>query len=172
MPGAISQLQMLYVPEEDRILFRVNTTDRQQFRFWLTRRYSVLLLKVLKEHQESDPDVSLQDSPEAKQAVQSFKQELAMSSANFEEAFNENANELPLGEVIPVAYKLSYNVSGGNLNVTIEPMEGRGINMAIDRNINMSITNLLMVAAQKGAWRFEDMNLSSGGSQEDKIVIN
>ena len=78
MSGAISQLQMLYVPEEDRILFRVNTTHRQQFRFWLTRRYAVLMLKVLREHQETDPDVSIQESPEARLAVKSFKQERAV----------------------------------------------------------------------------------------------
>ena len=172
MPGSISQLQMLYVPEEDRILFRVNTSERQQFRFWLTRRYSILLLKVLREHQASDPDVSMQDSREAKQAVQSFKQEQAMTSANFEEAFSEDPNELPLGEEIPVAFKLSYTANGGSLNVSIEPRQGQGISMAIDRSINMSLTALLVNAAGQGHWELASAAQNATRASQDNIVIN
>ena len=172
MPGAINQLQMLYVPEEDRILFRVNTTQREQFRFWVTRRYALLMLKVLNEHQETDPDISMQESIEARQAIKSFKEERAMTSANFNEAFEEGANELPLGEEIPVAFKLSYQVNEGNLNIAIQPKEGQGINMAIDRNINISLTNLLMNAAQKGEWGFDGLGFAGGGSGQERIVIN
>ncbi len=75
MPGALSQIQMLYNAEEDRILFRVNSTDQLEFRFWITRRFSGLLLKVLKQHREKDPDVMTQSTPEAKEALASFKQE-------------------------------------------------------------------------------------------------
>jgi len=171
MQGAMSQLQMLYVPEEDRILFRVNTTVRQQFRFWLTRRYSILLLKVLQDHLESDPDITTQGSPEAKEAVKTFKQEKAMTSANFKEQFDESANELPLGQDIPVAFKLTYNLNEGNLSIGIEPREGQGINMAIDRNINVSMTSLLLAAAQKGEWRLAEMGVISQPHQ-DNIVIN
>lgn len=172
MPGTISQLQMLYVPEEDRILFRVNTTERQQFRFWLTRRYAVILLKVLRDHFDSDPDVSIQGTPEAKEAVKTFKQEKAMSSANFKEQFDETANELPLGQDIPVAFKLTYNLKDGNLNIGIQPKEGQGINMAIDRNINVSMTNLLLVAAQKGEWGLQAPGAGSGAPPQENIVIN
>jgi hypothetical protein len=31
MSSAINQMQMLYNPEEDRILFRVNTSDNKEF---------------------------------------------------------------------------------------------------------------------------------------------
>ena len=49
MSNSLSQMQMLYVSEEDRILFRVNSTSGEEFRFWLTRRYVLLLIKVLKD---------------------------------------------------------------------------------------------------------------------------
>lgn len=173
MPGSISQLQMLYVAEEDRILFRVNTTERQQFRFWLTRRYTILLLKVLKEHIDADPDVSLQESPEAKEAVKSFKREKAMSSANFQKKFDDAPNELPLGDEIPVAFKLTYNLRDGNLNIGVQPKDGQGINMAIDRNINVSMTGLLLGAARKGEWGLDQIAAAGTGEVgADKIVIN
>lgn len=170
MTGAISQMQMLYVPEEDRILFRVNTTANHQFRFWLTRRYTLLLLKVLKEHLESDPDVSMQESPEAKEAVRSFKQEQAIQSANFKEDFREESNELPLGQDIPVAFRLTYNIKEGNLNIGVQPKEGQGINMAINQDINTSLTQLLLGAARKGEWGLEGV-IQPVNAQEN-IVIN
>lgn len=170
MTGAISQMQMLYVPEEDRILFRVNTTANHQFRFWLTRRYTILLLRVLKEHMESDPDVSMQGTPEAKEAVKSFKQEKAIQSANFKESFREEANELPLGQDIPVAFKLTYNIKEGNLNVGLQPKEGQGINMAINQEINSSLTQLLLGAAKKGEWALE--GVAQPAASQENIVIN
>ena len=171
MTGSISQMQMLYNPEEDRILFRVNTTGRQQFRFWLTRRYALLMLKVLREHMENDPDLSTLDNPEAREAVKSFKQEQAVSSANFREQFDEAADDLPLGSDIPVAFKLTYNLNDGNLNLGIQPKEGQGINMSLDRNINASLTQLLLSAAQKGEWGIDVLgNAAIAG--RDNIVIN
>ena len=96
--NAISQMQMLYVPEEDRVLFRVNSADGKQFRLWLSRRYIQLVVQALQKHLDSDPDLSSQATPAAKQAVQSFKQEQAMQGVNFEKEFEEQAEQLPLGE--------------------------------------------------------------------------
>lgn len=172
MTGAISQMQMLYNAEEDRILFRVNTTDRQQFRFWVTRRYAILLLKVLREHQESDPDISTQGTPQAREAVKSFKQEKAIESANFKEEFVEEANDFPLGREIPVAFRLTYNMKGNSLNVGIQPKEGQGINIAINQEINTSLSELLLSAARKGEWGLDHTSPLQGEQRQDNIVIN
>lgn len=170
MTGGISQIQMLYNPEEDRILFRVNSTDNQEFRFWLTRRFSILILKVLREHLDSDPDISTQGTPEARQAVKEFKQEQAMSSANFKEQFHDQDNELPLGADAKVAFKLTYNRKADNLHLGIEPKDGQGINMVINRDINLSVTRLLLDAAKKGDWRLEGW--TADVDREQGKVIN
>ena len=120
MSGAISQIQVVYDPEEDRILFRLNSTEQQQFRFWLTRRYTILLLKVLAEHLDKDPDVTVQGTPTAREAVRSFKQEEAVRNANYAESFREDANELPLGQDVLTAYRLSYSVKNGILHLGIQ----------------------------------------------------
>ncbi len=172
MTGAISQMQMLYDPEEDRILFRLNTLSRQQFRFWLTRRYALLLLRVLKEHVERDPDISIQGTPAAKEAVKSFKQEQAIRSANFKQEFDEAVADLPLGQAIPVAFKLTYNMNDGNLNIGIQPKTGQGINMAINREINNSLTQLLVSAARKGEWGLEPVAGGRATGEQEKIIIN
>ncbi|MCB1645078.1 MAG: hypothetical protein KDI36_06475 [Pseudomonadales bacterium] len=156
MTGAISQMQMLYIPEEDRILFRVNSVDRQEFRFWITRRYAILMFRVLKEHWDSDPDISVQATPEAKEALRNFKQEQATSGADFSKEFADQPAEMPLGEEAKLAFKLTYNIQGQNMLLGIEPQTGKGISMTINRSINSSLTQLLRAAVSKAEWRLDE----------------
>ncbi len=170
MRSGISQMQVLYHAEEDRILFRVNSTDKKEFRFWVTRRFSILLLKVLKDHMDLDPDVSVQETPDAKQAVKEFKQEKAIQEANFEQKFNEESKELPLGDEIPLAFKLTYKILNENLQLCVEPKIGPGMNMVLNRQINSSLVQLIKSAAGKANWNLGSPGLSL--DQREKRVVN
>lgn len=155
MSGSINQMQMLYVPEEDRILFRVNSTDKQEYRLWLTRRYALLLNKVFEAHLGSDPDVSTQETPEAKQAIQEFKQEKAMEGANYKQAFDEKPNELPQGNQVPLGFKINYKIQGENMQLTLDPKEGPGLNIVINRQITANLAQLLKNASNQGEWSLQ-----------------
>ena len=173
MTDAISQMQMLYDAEEDRVLFRVNSLDKREFRFWITRRYAMLLVKVLRDHKETDPDVSTQVTPEAKQAVQSFKQEKAIGEATFDQQFKETGNEFPLGQSVQLAYKLSYSIKGdGNSHLSIQPREGKGINFVLNQDINITMTQLLLTASKKGNWKLDEWAEENAAVPEEKVVIN
>jgi hypothetical protein len=169
MSNTLSQMQMLYVAEEDRILFRVNSTSGEEFRFWLTRRYTLLLIKVLKDYADKDPDVSAQSTVEEKKAVEEFKQEQRLGDANFSKAFTEESNSFPLGEVNHLAFKLSFNINDASLALSVQPKQGRGINFVINQEINASMIQLL-----KAEWRIESA-FSMSGQQAvplEKRVIN
>ncbi|MDA0788075.1 MAG: hypothetical protein O2780_01305 [Proteobacteria bacterium] len=156
MPGAISQIQMLYNAEEDRILFRVNSTDQLEFRFWITRRFSGLLLKVLKQHREKDPDVMTQSTPEAKEALASFKQEKAMGQADFSQKFAEQDHQRPLGDEPRLAFKLNYAINDGNLQLGIHPKDGQGISLVLNQDLNATLTQLLLSAQKKAGWNLPE----------------
>ncbi len=173
MSGSISQMQMVYSPEEDRILFRVKSTDREEFRFWITRRFALMLARVLGEHKATDVDVSAQATPEAKQAVQSFKKDQAISEANFDEKFEAQGNEFPLGEDVRLAYKLAYNIrENGNLHLGIQPKTGQGINLVLNQTINISMTQLLVTAASSAAWKLDEMSIKNTPPPPENRVIN
>lgn len=173
MTGAISQMQMVYIAEEDRILFRVNSTDKKEFRFWITRRYAMLLAKVLRDHKASDPDVSSQATAQGKQAVQEFKQEKAIDEASFGKKFKEEGNQYPLGQSIRLAYKLSYNMKeDGSLQLSVQPKSGQGINIVINQDINITMTQLLLSAAKNGDWKLEEWMAQSPAISRDEVVIN
>jgi hypothetical protein len=152
--SSISQLQMSYSAEQDRILLRVNTKTGEEFRFWLTRRYARLIIKALKAHRAADPDVSSQVTPDAKKAVQEFKQEAAQAKGNFKKDF-EPSGQFPLGEEPTLAFKLSYSVKNGKLALAIAPKESQGINLVLDENLNFNVTRLLRSAATSGDWQLD-----------------
>lgn len=149
--NAISQLQLAYKPEEDRILMRVNTSKGEEYRFWLTRRYSLLLRKALREHRDKDPDVLSQTNEFAKQAVQEFKRDEAMAKGNFKEQFQQG-EQLPLGEEPMLAFRLKYSYNQDNIELSISPQEGAGITLALDQQLNFLLSRLLNGAMTKAEW--------------------
>lgn len=172
MPGTISQIQVVYNPEEDRILLRVNSAEKQEFRFWLTRRFTILMLQILFTHAESDPDISLQKDPQAKRTVQAFKREQAISNAEFDKPFRDDSSQFPLGETTQLAFRLTHNRLGENLRLGVHPKVGEGINMVIDRNINANLTQLLLKAIQQAQWNLSVVRSAPSSSDDEKPVIN
>jgi len=173
MTGSIRQMQMAYLPEEDRILYRVNTTVDEEFRFLVTRRYAMLMLQVLREQRAADPDVSAARAVGDRQAVQAFKKEKAMTEANFESSFKADAATFPLGTEALLAYRLAYEIKpGGNLRLTIEPKAGNGINLAISNALNFTLTELILSAARKGDWGLDAWLAAGPADTNPAPVIN
>lgn len=169
--GSIQQLQMSYSAEEDRVLLRINTTDQEEFRFWLTRRYCGLIIQALHAHRSADPDVSVQATPVAKQAVQDFKQEAANSEGNFDQPF-QSADSYPLGETPRLAQTLKYRVETGKLVLTIEPKSGSGITITLDSKLNFNFTKLLQSAVRAGVWQLDVGQATGVTSGSDQKVVN
>ncbi|MDH5737928.1 MAG: hypothetical protein OEZ23_06425 [Gammaproteobacteria bacterium] len=170
MTNAVHQMQMTYDPEEDRLLFRINTLQREEFRFWLTRRYTLMCLKILKEHLERDPDVSTQLTPEARQAVKAFKQEKVAQSADFSQQFSTRSSDFPLGEAAILAFKLSYGFRGEMMNLTIEPKAGKGVSLMLNRELSVSLIRLMLAAGKKAGWQLGEEDLLSLKNGETKII--
>jgi hypothetical protein len=163
---------MLYQPEEDRILLRVNSTANEEFRFWITRRFALMLIRALAEHAESDPDISTQGSVEARQAVKDFKLEQALNKADFEKPFREEQAEFPLGEQTRLAFRLTCSRADSVLVLGIHPKDGEGITMRIDRDLNSSITRLLLSAVQKAQWNLGQVTVTTAKIANEKPIVN
>src|SRR5262245_55118606 len=54
MSNALQQVNMTYVPEQDRLMLRISATGDVEYRVWLTRRYCALLLQVFIEQMERE----------------------------------------------------------------------------------------------------------------------
>ncbi len=79
----LHQINLGFSPEEDRLLLRINTTGKTEYRLWMTRRYVKLLWKLLTKSVDSLPDVKAQAAPETREAVKSFQRVEARQAANY-----------------------------------------------------------------------------------------
>lgn len=100
----IHQLSVTYQAEPDRILVRVNTTDQQEIRMWLTRRLMVglwpLLTKLLTEHlmalEAAAPALAKADDG-LKKMLADFRKEEFLRAADFETPYQAAKPVMPLG---------------------------------------------------------------------------
>jgi hypothetical protein len=102
----IHQMSVTYLPEQDRILMRINTTDGEEMRIWLTRRLMVglwpLLSRMLTDHllklDTAGASIEAADD-ELKKMLADFRKEEFLRQADFETPYKEAPQtRLPLGE--------------------------------------------------------------------------
>lgn len=160
----LHQMQVSYVPEEDRILFRINTNARQEFRFWMTRRYVAILWKSIsglihtKQEQSRTPEEKKETAaPKLRdELIQSAevaaKHKEVVKNADFQTQYQES-QYLPLGEAPALLYGVGIKPGAdGQPLLCLNPQQGEGIELALNENILHSLCKLIHDAAGKAEW--------------------
>ena len=165
----IHQLSVTYVPEQDRILARVNTTAGEEMRLWLTRRLMLglwpLLRKVMTEHllRLEAAGSSLETaSDELRTMLADFRKQEFLQSADFETPYQEDQASLPLGEepllvtdvdAAPLPngrLRLSFNETVQGKPAGAEP---RRFQMEMEPRLMQGLLHLLEQALSQSGWR-------------------
>lgn len=158
------QMQLSYVSTEDRILFRMNTKARQEFRFWMTRRYISILWNTLAKLLASNPDspevtaertAPVMKDPIVESAKQEIKHQELVSKADFETQYQESTY-LPLGEEPALLFSVGMKTGPeGNPLLCMHPEKGQGIEMALNEQILHSLAKLIVDTTTKAGWRLD-----------------
>lgn len=148
--AAPSQIQVRYIPEEDRVLMRMNTVAGEEFRFWLTRRYLLRMWPVLQEALLSSPTARRQKDFSAQQAVVAFEQEKARSKAEFNSAFRET-DKLPLGKdpLLVVQSGFRHLEDGSAFLVSLKNPQMEGIELTLTSDLLHLLCKMLDEAVQQ-----------------------
>jgi hypothetical protein len=162
----IHQMSVTYLPEQDRILMRINTTEGEEMRMWLTRRLMVglwpLLSKLLTEHLlklESAGASLAGANAELKKMLADFRKEEFLQHADFDTPYKEE-DRLPLGEdpllvtdvdATPLAngpLRLNFNerAPGGDA-------KPRSFQMEMQPKLMQGLMHLLDQALLQSGWR-------------------
>jgi len=149
----LHQLKLDYLPEQDRLLLRVSTDNRQEVRLWLTRRALRLLWPLLLQMVRSSPEVALQSNPQARDALIGLQHERALSRANFADTFEDAPRAMPLGaDPLLVVHLRSSKDAGGNQVLALLPQQGKGVHLTLDDTLLHSFCKLLQIAVAKSDW--------------------
>ena len=158
MTDQLHQLNINYVPVEDRLMLRMNTKAGDEYRVWLTRKFSGLLLELLNKEIDKHGGVpTLASTPETKNL---FKQ--GAMEKPYEE---EKTSNYPLGESGFLACKINYKTSEqGVLALEILPEKGKGINLNLNKTLLFMFYNLLTQGCTQSGW-----NLTGDAPTEQNI---
>lgn len=169
------QMQLSYVPTEDRILFRLNTKARQEFRFWMTRRYCGVLWnslsKLIAESDRKLEEKSGEAAPPVQDAlVESTKKEIkhqeVVSQSDFQTQYQESTY-LPLGEEPALLFSVGIKPNpSGQAMLCMHPEKGQGIEMVLNDQILHSLCKLLVDTAAKANWNL-DLRFVAPPEEED-----
>jgi len=156
--SGINQIQMSFVPGEDRIMLRMNTMDGTGFQFWLTRRYVKLLWTVLLGMLAKDVQIAVQSSDAAKQEMLSFQHQEAAQKMDFSQDFQDQEIQQPLGDVPILLAKITVKDRPDGVQILcMHPEKGEGVELALNQTLLHSICKLLQDTVAKAEW---DMDLA------------
>ena len=149
----LHQLNLDFIPAQDRLLLRVNTDHQLEVRLWLTRRALRLLWPLLVKMVRSSPEVALQSNPEARDALVGLQHEQALSRADFAKSFEAVAREMPLGAEPILVERIQANQDrDGNQVLRLLPQQGQGIHLTLDNILLHSFCELVQKAVAKSDW--------------------
>jgi hypothetical protein len=112
----IHQIQMTYHQQQDRIVMRLSTSDRAEFRFWLTRRFVKRFWELLRKMLEQDESIQ-ELGDEARRAVVGMQHETFVDQGDFSKGFDDRSRRLPLGRepVLLTSAKGKAGAKGGRV---------------------------------------------------------
>jgi hypothetical protein len=152
--SSLHQFKMEYSAEQDRILFRMSTTDDTEIRLWFTRRFIKRFWGVLTKLTERDPTVVTQTDPVAKRSVVAFQRESAVAQTDFSKTYEEKSEpRLPLGvEPVLVTRLKATPQANGHYQLSFAPEKGNQVNITLNSQYLHSLTYLLLQVVRKTDW--------------------
>ncbi len=146
MQNALQQINVTYVPNEDRLLLKARTSDENELRIWLTRRYTSLLINVLV--QQMDKAGGMMELASNKSTLEQFKG--GAFTHNYEPHPLQN---FPLGENGVLGYRINAGRNAdAKTNLQLLPENGDGLNLVLDKSMLFMFYNLLEQALVHAEW--------------------
>ena len=154
MTDKLHQMNITYVPKEDRLLLRISTLQGDEFRVWLTRRYTGLLFNVLNKQMEKSGGVPTVAASEETRKL--FK------AGALEQKYAGDSSHFPLGENGFLGFRINANeTQDGVLHLEMAPEQGQGITIHLTNPLLYMFSNILNQGIDRAGWQLSRENTMS-----------
>lgn len=159
--SGLHQLTMSYVPEQDRILFRLSTVDKKEYRMWLTRRFVGVLWGALHQTFSRNTELARIVDKDIQEAVLGMKHQEAVQNTDFEtppvaDTTDATSNTGPLlvtgGKVHP-----GDTVTG----LSFSTADGADIRFNLNEQLMHAFCHLIITTTVRADWSL-DLSLGDG----------
>lgn len=145
---SITQFNATYVAEEDRVLFRFNTSQSQEYRLWLPRAVvrSILALGA----KASMAVLARGHQSEQAKAVEEFKQQAKVAQAQFTTFVP--ATHFPLGTEPLLIQQARIKLMDKSTALELVMPKGQLLTMNLNEDMMAQLRLLLQTIAQRAQW--------------------
>jgi ribosomal protein L10 len=145
---SITQFNATYVKEEDRVLFRFNTSESLEYRLWLTRQVVADLLRVIV---KGSVEVVAREHPvEHAKAIVEFKQQAKAANPQFTTFVP--ATKYPLGAEPVLVHSLRLTMQTNHLSLEMMIPKGQVLTMRLTEDMLSQMRLLLQTIEQRADW--------------------
>ncbi len=176
----VHQLSIAYLPEQDRILIRVNTSENRELQFWFTRRLTLgltpLLERVVTETTAASRGPATTHlanaDPNAKKAVADFNRSETIRGADFATPYRMAEATAPLFDSPLLITEVNIAPLGdGKLRLNcMEKLSGtplaRKFELALSDTLTHAFMHLLERAVVASRWRGPHTNDATATATE------
>ncbi|MAH83771.1 MAG: hypothetical protein CBB68_05345 [Rhodospirillaceae bacterium TMED8] len=163
-----------YNPMHDRILFRVSTQKRLEYRVWLTRRVVKNLWAIAIRSFEADadfeadvgedeksgrlphPQIPKKQEPRIREAVMSMKHQEALQSSDFSK--KHDTKTMPAPEVrnplLVIKAEIGRTVEG-TIKLNLHTLERKNVTLSLNDKTLHALCHMLQRASDKAEWNLE-----------------
>jgi len=146
---SIKQFNGEWICREDRVLFRFNTTDDQEFSFWLTRFVVKNLIQGAQ--QLAVKTLEKEHPPQVAQALQAFQQQAVAQQANFQETY-QAPTQKPLGDQPVLVTGLVINQNGEQTSVQFQLITQKNVTVQMTPSVMQVMLTLLNKLQETAQW--------------------
>lgn len=159
--GSLKQLQLRFDAEQDRLVFRLNTSSGDEVRFWLTRR----LVKAWWPCLEQFLRKALEGTQEQREARVQFERDAARAGADTTTPFADQAKSYPMGEQPRLLRSISHRRNDkGRASLGFVCVDNSNLNVPISDKMLHNIKDLLKKTCAATQWDIELPDLDSNTS--------
>lgn len=145
---SITQFNATYVAEEDRVLFRFNTSQSQEYRLWFTR--SIVRQILALGEKASVVVLERTHPPEQAKAIAQFKQQVTAEQAQFTSFVP--ATHFPLGAEPVLIHQVRANVKEKITALEFVMPKGQVLTMNLTDEMVSQLRLLLETISQRVQW--------------------
>jgi len=165
---SITQFNATYTLEEDRVLFRFNTSQSQEYRLWLTRLVVRDILAL--GEQASVAVLAREHMPEQAKAIDEFKQQAKVQTAKFSTFVP--ATHFPLGAEPLLVHKVRVGLEKEATALELQLPKGQVLTLRLNEEMMGQLRLLLQTIEQRAHWGLAGAKPLADARAEQKPVAD
>jgi len=165
MSVQLKEINVTYVPKEDRLLVKISDSDDEECRIWLTRRFTKILLEALDKVLMAESRAQGAVTKEAQSAFAEYQHSQNVNDDSFAHNYQQETGQPALGKEDMLAHTIEYkSLSNGGLEFSILSDGDKKATLNMDDKMKHQFYELVQRGIVMASW--DKHGLSITGSPE------